>query len=348
MAPPDVLNTVAPPVSEKEATVLAHRHFGVGGRIRTLTSERDHNFHIAAADGQGYVLKMTNPAEPRPVTDFQTQALLHIADQDPSLPVPRVVRTLEGASEVVVTVDGLDMVLRLLTYLEGQPLHAAPPSPGQMRSLGTTLGRLDKALVGFEHPGARRDLLWDICRLPTIRDRLHYLTDPGQRDMVARFVDHFTDTVVPRLPGLRHQVIHNDLNPHNAVLDPNDQMTVTGIIDFGDALWGPVVNDLATALAYHVSDCDDPFGDLVEMTRAYHAVFPLTADEVAVLPDLVAGRLALTIGITSWRAAEHPSNRDYILRNFRRAFTGLTRLTGAEGHDARTLLRQACSEGTPA
>ncbi|PWC39805.1 serine kinase [Azospirillum sp. TSO35-2] len=343
-APPDVLTTVAPPISREDAGAAALRHFGVAGTVRELTSERDRNFHIAGPDGQGYVLKFTNPAEPQIVTSFQTEAMLHVAARDATLPVPRVMRTLDGSPQVEVQVHDSTMVLRLLTYLEGTPLHATPASPGQMRALGTTLARLDVALADFDHPGAQRNLLWDITRTACIGDRLGYLEDETRRRMVERFVAHFAADVAPRLPALRHQVIHNDLNPHNAVVDPVTHDTVTGIIDFGDALKGPLVNDLATALAYHVASGETPFGSMVEMTRAYHAVLPLTPDEVELLPDLVAARLALTIGITSWRAAEYPENRDYILRNSERAFAGLERLTGGEAATVHGLLHLACQK----
>ncbi|CAO3439032.1 phosphotransferase [Azospirillum endophyticum] len=342
MTPGDVLTTVAPPISPDEAGAMMQRHFGVTGGIRELSSERDRNFHVTASDGRGYVLKFTNPAEPAVVTNFQTGAMQHVAARDPALPVPRVVPTLDGEAQATVRVDGHAMVLRLLTYLDGTPLHAAPVSAGQMRALGATLARLDLALADYEHPGSERDLLWDITRTAGVADRLHYLADGPRRRMVERFIARFADRVAPRLPALRHQVIHNDLNPHNAVVDPVGHETVTGIIDFGDALRAPLVNDLATALAYHVTSGETPFGSLVEMTRAYNAVLPLTADEVELLPDLVAARLALTIAITGWRAAEYPDNAAYILRNSERAFAGLEKLTGDEAATAHRLLHLAC------
>ncbi|PWC90074.1 serine kinase [Azospirillum sp. TSH100] len=345
----DVLTTVAPPISTEEAGVMMRRHFGLSGNVRELSSERDRNFHISTpgergAGGQGYVLKFTNPAEPQPVTAFQTGVMQHVALRDPILPVPRVVPTVEGEAQTTVLIDGHPMILRLLTYLDGTPLHAAPASPGLMRALGATLARLDLALADYEHPGSERDLLWDITRTASVADRLHYLADGPRRRMVERFIAHFADDVAPRLPVLRHQVIHNDLNPHNAVVDPVGHQAVTGIIDFGDALRAPLVNDLATALAYHVTSGETPFGSIVEMTRAYNAVLPLTAEEVELLPDLVAARLALTISITGWRAAEYPENAAYILRNAERAFTGLEKLTGDEAATARTLLHLACQE----
>ncbi len=43
---------------------------------------------------------------------------------------------------------------------------------------------------------------------------------------------------MPQLAGLRHQVIHNDLNLHNVLVDPKDGARVAGVIDFGDMVRG--------------------------------------------------------------------------------------------------------------
>ena len=121
-----------PPLSDAAAAELALRHFGISGRLKRLTSERDVNLHLITPT-QGYVLKLANPAEAAEVTDFQTKALLHLEGRD--LPVPRVMRTLDGATEVA-TPDG---VLRLLTYLEGRPLHLVQASAALRRSMAAMI-----------------------------------------------------------------------------------------------------------------------------------------------------------------------------------------------------------------
>ena len=114
-----LLSSAPPVLSDTEAARLAQQHFSVSGRLKRLTSERDLNIHIATP-AMGYVLKLANPAEPPEVTDFQTQALLHLAATD--LPVPRVIRTTDGQT-CAKTPHG---ILRLLTYLQGTPLHTTP------------------------------------------------------------------------------------------------------------------------------------------------------------------------------------------------------------------------------
>ncbi|MGB8812267.1 MAG: phosphotransferase, partial [Paracoccaceae bacterium] len=122
----------APPVlTNAQAAELALVHFGKSGSLTRLTSERDLNFRLTDALGRSFVLKLANPAEPAAVTQFQTMALLHLAATAADLPVPRVVHTLSGATEVVLP----NGILRLLTYVEGTPLHSAQPTAAQRRSM---------------------------------------------------------------------------------------------------------------------------------------------------------------------------------------------------------------------
>jgi Ser/Thr protein kinase RdoA (MazF antagonist) len=58
---------------------------------------------------------------------------------------------------------------------------------------------------------------------------------------------------------LPSQPVHNDLNPHNVVVDPETHAVVAGIIDFGDLTCTARVNDLAITAAYQVADSDDPW-----------------------------------------------------------------------------------------
>ena len=63
------------------------------------------------------------------------------------------------------------------------------------------------------------------------------------------------------------------------------------------------------------------------MVAAYHAVMPLLPEEVDILADLIAARLVLTIAISTWRAARHPDNATYIIRNQGTAWRGLHSLS---------------------
>ena len=75
---------------------------------------------------------------------------------------------------------------------------------------------------------------------------------------------------------------------------------------------------------------------------AYHAVYPLLAEEIDILFDLIALRQAMTVTITEWRATLYPDNKAYILRNHPRAAAALDVLDRIGRVDGTARLRQAC------
>lgn len=335
-----LLDVAAPPVSVDEAEAVALSRFGVAGTARLLTGERDHNFQLMAADGREFVLKFVHPAEDAGVTAFQSAALVHIAAVDPGLPTPRL-HLSDTGMDCAVEAQGVVRRVRLLDYLPGAPLHLEPTTAELRRDLGACLARLDLALAGFSHPSDRHPLLWDLQHAARVRPLLDALP-AERRGLPERSLDRFEARVVPVLPRLRAQVIHNDFNPHNVLSDGG---RIAGIIDFGDMVRAPLVQDLATAAAYQIAAEGPVLAAPGEMIAAFHAVCPLTEDELLVLPDLIAARLMLTIAISSWRAQRHPDNAGYILRNQPIAWRGLARLDALEPEMAVAYLRDVCTRG---
>jgi Ser/Thr protein kinase RdoA (MazF antagonist) len=78
---------------------------------------------------------------------------------------------------------------------------------------------------------------------------------------------------------LPSQPVHNDLNPHNVVVDPETQAVVAGIIDFGDLTCTARVNDLAIAARIRSPTATIPLAPACEMIAAYHAELPLEPAE---------------------------------------------------------------------
>lgn len=339
-----VLTTDVPHVDEAEAAHLARDRFGVAGRASRLPSERDGNFRIAAPDGRSFVLKLSNAAEDPAITGFQTAALRHIAARAPGLPVPLVRPSVDGTDMTVVTVAaGTRHVVRLLTYLRGEPLHRAAPSPAQAANLGRCLAGIGLALRDFRHEAADHDLLWDLKGAARLRPLLPHVAD-DRRALATRGLDRFEADVLPRLAGFRHQVVHNDLNPHNVLVDPADPTRVTGVLDFGDMVDTPLVNDVAVAAAYQARD-PDMLGRMAALVGAYHAVAPLRPEEVEVLGDLIALRQIMTLVIAGWRASLYPDNRAYILRNEPRTAAALEALEAIGRPAILARLRAACTPG---
>ena len=337
--------TAAPEVSATEAGALASRLFGIAGDATPLTSERDRNFRVTATDGQLFVLKVTNAAEDAGVTSLQTEALRHLERKAPGLPVPRACAALGGEFDPSVTLaSGTSHRVRLLTYLPGRLLYQTAPSEAQAAALGRCLAEIGLALRDFVHPAADHDLLWDLQHAARLRALLPHVGDDPLRALAAATLDRFDAEIRPRLSGLRRQVVHNDLNPHNVLVDPDEPARVTGVLDFGDLVATPLINDVAIAASYQVEG-EDSLARVAALVAAYHQVSPLGPDEIDSLFDLITMRQAMSVLIAEWRASLYPDNRAYILRNQPRAAAALEQLSGI-GHEAASrVLRQACDPG---
>ena len=215
------------------------------------------------------------------------------------------------------------------------------PTRRHASELGAFAGRLDATLSSFDHPASRHELLWDIQHAAKTRELLSQTRSSADRDLCERALDDFEHHVAPALGALRAQVIHNDLNPHNVLVSPRTGR-LAGIIDFGDMVHAPLINEVAVACAYLCAANDDPLGSVPDFVAAYHRVLPLSHAEVSVLPQLVATRHAVTVAITNWRAARYPDNRDYILRNQATSLIGLNKLFAQSAGQLREQLWDLC------
>jgi Ser/Thr protein kinase RdoA (MazF antagonist) len=320
---------------------LVERVYGLAGSVIRLSSERDETFKFIAATGDAYVLKIANPAEDAASLEFQNEALTHLEAAAPDVPAPRLVPTLEGArSHDLPLADGAVRNVRLLSYLHGDQLYRLPPSIARNRNLGRVLAILGQGLADFAGRPPAGKLLWDISHTLDLADLVEHVGDERQR-LVRDVLDAFARSVPQVAGSLPHQVIHNDFNPHNILVDPASPSDIAGIIDFGDMVFAPRVNDLAVALAYHLAT--DDWQDLTgAILGGYGAVTPLEAEEVRLLPVLVKARLAMTIIISEWRAASRPDNRGYILRNHPAAWQGLQRLSRLSASDLERFVSSNC------
>lgn len=333
------LSTAAPALSLPAIQSLVFELYGIEGSVQPLASERDQNCCIEQADGTRYVLKISNPSESLSIVDFQIAALNHVAEAAPDLLVPRVVRTRKGQNrDNVIINDGVNTSVRMLTWLDGMQVKDTVRTPEQRRAMGTCLARLDLALQGFTHPAASHDLLWNVSAAHRLMDKLEDLVDPVRRKLAEKFMTRFTTHVLPRLPTLRAQVIHNDFHLYNVMVAPEAQDRITGIIDFGDMLYAPLVGEVATAAAFQMTVSPDPFAGAAQFVGAYHKTLPLSDTEQELVTDLMATRHLITVLITEWRAARYPHNRAYIMRHNPAAWEALSLMADLSRDTARDQL----------
>ncbi|MCU1417358.1 MAG: hypothetical protein JWP32_1532 [Schumannella sp.] len=289
------------PIPPERARAALAEHWGIGaGELTRLDTERDDTFRAGDV-----TLKVAHPNDAPELIEMQSAALEHVRAADPGIPVQRVVPTRDGARSALV--DG--RTARVLTWIDGDLLIDSPMTPAVLTEAGRMLGRLNRALATFDHPGAHRRLAWDLPHLPELGE---YATNPLHVDVIDRF-EAETAPVLERVP---HQLIHNDGHPGN-LLVVGDRLA--GILDFGDAVFSARVCDLAIALTYLVPDGPRPWPDVDTFTAGYLGAVPMTGDELALLPMLMAARTIMRSVINQVLARDaHTDPHGFYARNDRK------------------------------
>ena len=349
MSGADPLRVIAaepPRFAEGDAVRIAARHYGLEASAKALISERDCNFHLRTRDGREFVLKIASGAEDRLVTDFQVQALRHIEAQQPDIATPRVLPAQDGRLLLEMRSGPVNHAVRLVTWLPGILLAGQPLTADLCRNLGVYAAKLGRALSGFEHPGSNPELIWNMDHAPAVRDIAHHIPDVSLRGQVIECIDYFATHLAPSFLSLRTQVVHNDLNPENVLLDPDDTSRVAGIIDFGDMASSPLVVDVAVTASYMREFEGNPLAKIAGFVGAFHSITPLELREIDLVYDLIRVRLATTVAVLHWRTATRGADDPYLNNSVSAESTAgrFLRILGAvPGEHARQALRQACA-----
>lgn len=301
----------APQLSAAEAEHLARYLYGLAASVSPLPSERDQNFLLTSAGDLGtgglgavrYVLKIANATEDRAMLEAQNAAMARVADRVALC--PHALPTRSG--DLIAVAPGGVHFVRLVTYVEGVPLaEVRERTPALFESLGRAVGRLDRALDGFDHPAIHRDFHWDLARADAvIEEHLPRVTDLADRQIVERIARAALQAIDAHQPAFRRSAVHHDANDWNVLVSASlSAPEVVGIIDFGDMVHSWTVADPAVAVAYAMLDAADPLGTAEAVIHGYQSEHPLLPPERAAVFPLACLRLCMSVCIAAWQQAQ--------------------------------------------
>ncbi|WP_367388515.1 aminotransferase class III-fold pyridoxal phosphate-dependent enzyme [Lewinella sp. LCG006] len=327
-----------------EITTLVKNHYGLTVTARPLAGEVDLNFYLQTPAGEEYTLKISRPGESRATLEFQAAILEHLSRQTLPWPVPRMVPSLSGKYLLEMKdKEGRVHFVRLQSWVSGRLLDEINPrSPELLQQWGAACGHLNLALADFDHPEAHRFYKWDPSQTLFSRQHLPLFATPAQQEIANYFWDRFEKIVQPQLTSLRTTVNYNDAHELNLLVnDEGESPTICGVIDFGDALHTQLVNELAIACAYGVMGLPDPLTAACQLTRGFHQIRPLTEAEVAVLFEMIAARLLITVASAAHNQQAEPDN-EYLQVSEQPAWELLQKWRKISPAQAHYRLREAC------
>lgn len=319
--------------------------YGMDGTLRPLPAEWDQNFQLDSAGLGTFIIKIANLARSNDELDFQNAAMNRLADLWASGKSPRVVTSGSGESiNRIPGPGGNTYLLRVLTYLPGQPMAAIQPLDGQtLDRIGYAMGDLDSCLLEFEHPAMERTFRWDLRQVEWISSYTSRIPDSRRRGIVERLLLQHRARVMPLLSDFQISVIHNDANDDNILLEPDPEggYRVAGLLDFGDMLRSHTINELAVTCAYAILRMEDPISVITDIAAGYHHARPLGESEMQALFPLVCMRLSISV-TTSAIAAEEDADNEHRQISDRLAWEMLERLEPIDWLEAENRIRTSC------
>ncbi|MCG7596412.1 aminotransferase [Mycobacterium sp. PSTR-4-N] len=268
--------------------------FSITGDLTELGSQQDQNFLLTERDTGAPigVLKLTNPAFSEAEIDLQSLAADTVAEREPDLRIPRVVIGAHGPMSAWWDTTAGRLHARVLEFVGGATLTGSRYlSPATVARMGELAATVSVALSGITHPASNRVLQWDLRHADRVIEAL-LRDEPDSR--IATLAASVTEAagrdlsaVAARLPL---QLGHFDLTDDNVIAPDAPCALPDGIIDFGDVAESWAVNEIAitvSSLLHH--DGLTPV-DVLPAITAFHALRPLSEDEVDALWPLVALR----------------------------------------------------------
>jgi ethanolamine-phosphate phospho-lyase len=276
-------------------------------KVQQLEGYSNSNYRVGDS-GEKYTLKMyTCNTQTADWIEAENNLLLQLnTTTKHQFPVP--VCTSEGKT---LTVDPHHQkIFRLLTWIEGDFFSDVLHTPELFESFGIFLAELNSLLREYQdYVVEARNSEWDLQHFVQVAaEKKDCISNPSDRKLVEYFLLQYRENVLPELHKLRKSIIHGDANDRNVLVQNG---VVSGMIDFGDACYSPLIHELAIGITYAVMEKESPVKWAGHIISGYHKKLLLQKREIELIYWLVAARLCMSV-CHSASAKLHTPQNNYI------------------------------------
>ena len=302
-------------ISIAQAEKIAQQYYSIKAVAKKLDGEVDLNFFLKSEDGTSYTLKISRPETQEEELIFQASLMKHLKKKNLPFQIPALIPAPDGSLfQKIRNEKNQEVWIRLQKWVPGKMLDEVNPrTPKILEQWGKTAGQLSLALQDFDHPTAHRFHKWNPSDTLFSKKFQQYIHGDEEKEIAEYFWNLFEKETQPKLNMLRKSVNYNDAHEHNLLVNNNLlNLEITGVIDFGDALFTHTINELAIACAYAAMYFPNPLEATTHVIKGFHKVFPLEEKEMEVLYSLISARLMITVANAAWNKHNEPDNQ-YLL-----------------------------------
>lgn len=204
-----------------------------------------------------------------------------------------------------------DVYIRVSRFIEGSTLTRESATDLVLADLASAAAEMLASMQSIDSDIIKaREHDWNLRDALRNKPKADFITNQADKKIVQHYFSFFENDIAPRFDTLRKSVVYGDLNEANIIIHDGK---VNGFIDFGDISYAPVICELAILLTYMLLMFpDDLFNKAKIIIENFHKKFPLTKEEMEVLPHLIATRLCVSV-CKSAEAKARKADTDYIL-----------------------------------
>jgi len=286
-------------------------YYGLEVKASVLNGYDELNFLLTEKSGKKNILKISNSSHDYFFLEAQVKILQHLAKSDLAAEFQVTTLNKKGETLTEIIVEETTYYIRILSFLEGSFWVEAPEKNKTLfENLGSFLGKMDKNLKGFKHPGMHRHYTWDISTARDANYKMNYIQDAAKKRIADYFMLQFETEVLPTLSSYRQAYTHNDANDYN-VLVKGDK--IAGLIDFGDMVYTALINNVAVACTYAMLHQSDPLSAAVLVVKGYHSAYAIDEKELSILYYLIAARLCISVTQSAYNGSLDTKNEHHFI-----------------------------------
>ncbi|MBJ24554.1 MAG: aminotransferase class III [Flavobacteriaceae bacterium] len=265
--------------------------------------------YFIKTDKDKFVLKLYSDLTLKLILKAENEFLLFLQKQDKKNYYPKPILFKKGGYVKQVSHNGKPILIRMLSYLEGDFIAECKVNENIISSLGSFLAKFNLLTRNWKNSEIKaRDWEWKIESVELIRNRANYISDPFRRNRVIYFIQQYRENILPVYNDLRKSIIHNDANQWNVLVEKDK---IAGLIDFGDISYSNLVNEVGIAMTYIAYDKEDVLYWSGILLESYNKILPLKKEEVESLYYIIALRLCMSVSNSAYTKLNQPNN-DYI------------------------------------
>jgi len=305
-------------------------------KIKNLNSERDRNFLVIINNKFHYVIKISNSIESKNFLEMQDYVLTSLNKKP--LIKKIIPKKLHRSIKVFKDDNSSLCFVRILNYIEGEIFAKSKKSFTLESSLGSYIGILSKELQNIGHPASFRNFEWDPSNIDWIKNYLNLFKNK-QKKIINKNLYEYNQFVKKNKNNLRFSLTHGDPNNYNLIVSNNQ---IVGLLDYGDMIYAPTINDLSICLAYALMNKESIYDSLKNIVTNFHNKFPITFEETYSLMSLVKSRLSITVVMAAKQIKKFPNNK-YLTISEKDAWSLLYKLDKIDPHTFIYFIRNICN-----